>query len=834
MDWTDRPEDEIVRSAALEILEDGPLTTERLVDALALGGFLDHLVGLHPDDRLDEVAFALEDTDAFYEVGDWVASTKQLLDGITLTHVVTQAELDHGIVTLTPDLGAIDLDGIGGLRLPGGGTTDVVFDSEVPSADGNGSLVGPQGWLVDLPPGLTAFHRRGDELTLEAHPDVTDGAVESAALQSAIDEFAVRGIGFEADEAIAWALTADQSLFRRPTRPLGTLLAELGFESRGAWFGPADDAWETPGERYLEQLAEEVARHWGFDRCCAEAFAIVRGAWTASFGSDPLDQSARRSASRALLHESVSEAFVDFVLQEFDRGSEPLASFATQLLDQPPSARAPAHYLLAMNCERDRETGAAEAHLAEAVLLDPEYGAALGEYAWYVADRGDAVRASSLLQRAGAGPDDPGYAYLAEQATRSQAVTAKVGRNDPCPCGSGKRYKQCCINGHTAAIELRAGWLTQKLDQFAVRPMRRRRITELLEVFDEFEVEPAEHMMSVLVDLVAWEPDTMQEFIDSRGYLLPQDELRLLHEWKTVPLELYEVVGADPGATLTVRDTRDGAQIVVTERTASRNLKPNSYLLTRIARAGTQHQIVGVVLPVTLSQRPSVLELLDGGYESEDVVAWLAWLSRPPTVTNREGHDLTLCTLTLRPIGVGWDVAVGALNAEFGPAEEGAWTDCVDIDGERVVRAVLRRDGSDLVVETNSLERSEDVAERLMDLGSIRFEVIDSVETTLDELDSPLASDPVAEGSAWFPDDDTSDVPDGIRRAMDELMVEQERKWIDESVPALGGLSPREAALDPTRREDLLALLSEFDRRTTGDASIGTFNVDRIRGLLGL
>ncbi|MCM1480230.1 MAG: SEC-C metal-binding domain-containing protein [Muribaculaceae bacterium] len=23
-------------------------------------------------------------------------------------------------------------------------------------------------------------------------------------------------------------------------------------------------------------------------------------------------------------------------------------------------------------------------------------------------------------------------------------VGAKVGRNDPCPCGSGKKYKKCC------------------------------------------------------------------------------------------------------------------------------------------------------------------------------------------------------------------------------------------------------------------------------------------------------------------------------------------------------------------------------------------------------
>ena len=22
----------------------------------------------------------------------------------------------------------------------------------------------------------------------------------------------------------------------------------------------------------------------------------------------------------------------------------------------------------------------------------------------------------------------------------------KIGRNDPCPCGSGKKYKHCCLN----------------------------------------------------------------------------------------------------------------------------------------------------------------------------------------------------------------------------------------------------------------------------------------------------------------------------------------------------------------------------------------------------
>lgn len=32
----------------------------------------------------------------------------------------------------------------------------------------------------------------------------------------------------------------------------------------------------------------------------------------------------------------------------------------------------------------------------------------------------------------------------AEPITLTAMAHAKVGRNDPCPCGSGKKYKQCC------------------------------------------------------------------------------------------------------------------------------------------------------------------------------------------------------------------------------------------------------------------------------------------------------------------------------------------------------------------------------------------------------
>ncbi len=39
--------------------------------------------------------------------------------------------------------------------------------------------------------------------------------------------------------------------------------------------------------------------------------------------------------------------------------------------------------------------------------------------------------------------------YLEEASGKPKPVVragARIGRNDPCPCGSGKKYKRCCLN----------------------------------------------------------------------------------------------------------------------------------------------------------------------------------------------------------------------------------------------------------------------------------------------------------------------------------------------------------------------------------------------------
>jgi preprotein translocase subunit SecA len=52
-------------------------------------------------------------------------------------------------------------------------------------------------------------------------------------------------------------------------------------------------------------------------------------------------------------------------------------------------------------------------------------------------------------------PDDEYEDYDAEPLAPSDTVIReerKIGRNDPCPCGSGKKYKKCCLRTGNGAV----------------------------------------------------------------------------------------------------------------------------------------------------------------------------------------------------------------------------------------------------------------------------------------------------------------------------------------------------------------------------------------------
>src|ERR1700738_1574248 len=51
-----------------------------------------------------------------------------------------------------------------------------------------------------------------------------------------------------------------------------------------------------------------------------------------------------------------------------------------------------------------------------------------------------------------ANKDKSGWGLLDSLGTPHREPSRKVGRNDPCPCGSGKKFKKCCLNSASDSL----------------------------------------------------------------------------------------------------------------------------------------------------------------------------------------------------------------------------------------------------------------------------------------------------------------------------------------------------------------------------------------------
>lgn len=82
--------------------------------------------------------------------------------------------------------------------------------------------------------------------------------------------------------------------------------------------------------------------------------------------------------------------------------------------------------------------------------------------AGYASDRGDLRRAISLWQRSGEDLEDGAIPFH----ERLQVSFDRVGRNDPCPCGSGRKFKQCHLDKPVIPEHKRMAWKFNKLVRY--------------------------------------------------------------------------------------------------------------------------------------------------------------------------------------------------------------------------------------------------------------------------------------------------------------------------------------------------------------------------------
>ncbi len=839
------------------LAEDGPLHEDDIARRFQDSGVAD------PDDVLDET-----DCPARQLLDERWVWLPTVLDGRVFTHRLGADEAAHDLLTVTPNLDPITelCEHEQYQRLADGSPVRVVlagFDDElleqrgIPPdvVDPLGALVLPRGTLSAL--GVAEGDLIGVRLT-------TSGlVVERVATQPSLSACETVGESLaallDADEpvyfgAAAWtACVENPAMFTEPLPPLCEIVDDYGLAHHGEWLAP--NGFDFPRWRF-ERECEALVRRYdidpddafvlhtlvtvydqmsllladavGADESTADAFDATSEGATRPEVDQFVDLAAEFGAE--LANPLLAELLLAETVGTGRAGAAALGLFAETMEPMVPrTARVAFRWLRAVALERIGDIDAAERELLAAESMDVDWPLPLFDLARIASDRGDVERGLALLRRAGAGSDHP----LAEllEPYRSEP-RPDIGRNEPCWCGSGRKYKKCHLGHEQLPLADRASWLYMKACQHAVLTGWNGLLTEV--AYERGHYTNPDHGESdeladpLLMDAVLFEGGAFEEFLQMRGSLLPDDERLLAEQWLLVERSVFEVEHVHPGHGVTVRDVRTGDTHELRERAASRHLKPGQLVCARVVPAGDTMQFFGGLEPVGLHERDRLIDLLDTGPDAVELVAYLSRRFAPPTLTNTEGDPLAICEATAR---VGDPARMAAALDDTYDRVDGdeppRWFEHVTTQGMQRIRAALVLDGDTLRTEANSEKRMDRVLATLSHLDPEMTVLDDSRRPVHDAREAAeLATQlPVSGKGALDPDN-----PE-LAAFLDEFIRDYETKWLDEPIPALDGHTPRQAADDPTRRADLIKLLDTFP---TGDAGRGGMDAGRLRAALGL
>jgi hypothetical protein len=811
------PTAEELEAALVQVVRDHQGIGAEKADRLAL-----ERLGRSADEELagvllDRVGEALTEDGGplAWLAGDRTVHVADLTAGVVLTHRLSDSERELGVLTVGFDLvGFAQWDD---LRLTDGEPITVYSDEP-----GHVAWGGPDGWLDGFDAGgLLAVRVGPDGLVsvdpTDLPPDADDTLV--ARVRRVYDrEVEEPGLPVSAEELLLGLLLEDRGTFAAVRPPLAELCEAAGLELRGHEVADDESIWANQAQ--LGQISRVMD---GFDDDATRdaALAVLAAAGDPDSGAGKL-----RAALAGLREPAVADFVVDELLGFDDdvEQRERTREFAERLLAAAHRSAevAAARWLAAVVAERDGDVPAADGHLGIALAADPRWLPVVDRSAWYASDKGDAVTAAQLWRRVGVDAEVDQDLAMVEQFTRSTGP--KLGRNEPCWCGSGRKFKAC----HLGRPELpplpdRVGWLCRKATAYLTRrggspaieimSLARARAVDpddLDSVADAFD-DP------IVLDAALVEAGWFERFLADRGCLLPDDEALLAAAWVLVPRTVYEVLEVRPGAGLTLQDLATGDKLDVRERSFSRQAAPRQVICARAVPDGNTHQLVGGAFPVIPGTETQVLELCEQrrGHELCDYVARQ---HRPPTLQTREGEPLVACTAVIEVPDPA--AARAALDRCYQP-EAGRWVELHAIDAdERVLRAQLRLDQDRLTVTTHSEPRLDRI------LSTLRAEIPGLHIASDDRV--PLRPDELPAGpTGTVP----ADMPDELVHQVQEM---QERRWLSERIPALAGLTPVEAAADPSRVEQLQRLLASFPDPAELPPGTITMRPDRLRDLLAL
>lgn len=803
-----------IRVEIHELLLDGPLHEHDLVKALEENGFV---LGDQPIAILADV------------LDDMLHDAVVILDGrwVLLEWAIESVEF-------TVDV-PVDADA----RLPLGGTLQLLAgalrdERYVLDADGDevgwvgvddGQLLGPDGWLAAVAGRRAVLTVDAEEISiaLDERSDVADPLL-AAAFRRAFEAEGrqVCGVG-----AVMLRMSVgDHALVcSRVIPPIDALLADAGLELLGDEITAVAGADGEGEEEAAEQQVAQLASRYSISDDDATGAMSVLGAGSMFLDegcvtTDPDEVNAGFMLAALLIRVDICRT----LLGEWrsTRGTdEQLLSYMQFLLDDigEGPGRSGAEYVAAMALDSLGRTDEAIAALERAVVAEAHPSAHVA-LAGFAADRGDAHEAARLL-RAGRLTDEqgPGAGLWDEIAPFLRRPKVMAGRNDRCPCGSGRKYKVCHLGKELHPTGERAAWLYRKAMRFAGV-----HAGELLAAQVGVALDAAEggHQLlmtltgsELLFDVTLHEGGVWAQFLAGRAHLLPDDEANLAAQWALVDRSVFELEGPESDRWR-ARDVRTGDRVMLS-KVHGEAMRPGVLLIGRPLPVDDELQPFGGMMPMGQALLDHAIDVLDGG-DAEQVAALIGSCMRPPRMTNTDGQTLRFHTLTWTLPDVDAALA-GLLSAGF----EGA-ADELSLVGDSMnqhdtVIAFGSITGSYLTLEANSDERTAELIELVRGAvpGSGLFH---SDVREFSEL-MQAGGDP----KPGMP-------PAGADEMMRMVMPQMEQRWVDGPVPALRGMTPREAAADPVARFELERLLDSFPDHDEND--FAAMSPARLRALLGL
>jgi hypothetical protein len=212
-----------------------------------------------------------------------------------------------------------------------------------------------------------------------------------------------------------------------------------------------------------------------------------------------------------------------------------------------------------------------------------------------------------------------------------------TGRNDPCPCGSGKKYKKCCLPAERPAADLvsfvwrRLNAIDEKLADDILRFGRKSAGKSLLALAEaEFfggQGAVGEHELD-LQTFVPWmvycwrppadawptappgRPTLGDAYLARHASQLDPLEGKYLEANVQEPFSYYEVLAVNPGEAVDVEDLLRGGTRHVSERSGSETLEPGLLIWGRAVSAEGMTLFSGVgVHPLTQAEKLGVIDL---------------------------------------------------------------------------------------------------------------------------------------------------------------------------------------------------------------------------------